>query len=124
MPLEALKELVFTQRVLGEKASDRLQKHLVTQTLRSKSPLMGLSVPVYLRYPSSRLHQSVADMVLMGNVNLKSVDRVKWSDLTFEDPHRGGFDDMEELATALKRAGFRFKPLSEYSFYRIRFSWD
>lgn len=117
MPEEIKGELVFTKRVLGAKASDRLEKHLVTQTLRSKPAVIGLSVPVVLQ---DREKVSVA----LGNVAFKSVERVKWSDLTFEDPHRGGFDDMEELASALKRAGFRFKPLEEYSFFRIRFSWE
>jgi hypothetical protein len=126
---EAQKELVFTRRVLGPKASDRLEKHLVTQTLRSK-PLIGESVPVRLRYRGQealavgiQVPKAVSVSTALGNVTLKSVDRVKWADLTFEDPHRGGFDDMEELAAALKRAGL-FKPLEEYSFFRIRFSWN
>jgi hypothetical protein len=119
MPKEAQKELVFTRRVLGPKASDRLEKHLVTQTLRSK-PCLGESVPVYLAGGRKEWAKTY-----LGSVKLQSQERrVKWADLTFEDPHRGGFDDMEELAAALRRAGFRFKPLAEYSFYRIRFSWN
>ena len=110
------KELVFTRRVLGPKASDRLQKHLVTQTLRSKPILIG-PMPVRLRFPGGGSNA-------LGNVRITSSDRVKWSDLTLEDPHRGGFDDMAELSAALRRAGFRFKPLEEYSFYRIRFAWQ
>lgn len=122
MPKEAQKELVFTRRVLGPQATDRLEKHLVTQTLRSAPEdwmqsdwtmllVKGEPVPVRIRYPGNASNA-------LGDVNLKSVERVKWSDLTLEDPHRGGFDDLGELASALRRAGFRFKPLEEYSFFR------
>jgi hypothetical protein len=118
-----LKELDFTPKVLGEKASGRLVDHLVTQTLR------GLR-----HWPTYKLWQDqllIGDVPIpirlylkpLGVVNLKSVDRVKWQDLTFEDPHRGGFDNMDDLAQALRRAGFRFKPLEEYEFFRIRFEW-
>ncbi len=103
--------LKFNTTVLGDQAARRLREQLVTQTLRS-SELPALSqVVVYL------------DNIRQGLVTIQAVNRIKWSDLTLEDAHRGGFDGMTELRRALLRAGFRFKPLDDYSFYRTRFQW-
>lgn len=43
--------------------------------------------------------------------------------LTEEDAQRGGFDTVEELLKSLRRAGWRFKQLSEYQAWVIRFNW-
>lgn len=93
--------------------------HEVTQTLRSRSSakvlgdrLLWPPVPVYL------------DGREIGTVRLRSIDAVKEEALTIEDAQRGGFDTRLELSQALLRAGYRFKPLGEYVFYRCRFEWS
>jgi hypothetical protein len=40
-----------------------------------------------------------------------------------EDAQRGGFNTLKELKSALKRAGYRFKPVTNYAFYKVQFSW-
>ncbi|MBA7592135.1 hypothetical protein ES708_34312 [subsurface metagenome] len=51
------------------------------------------------------------------------MDAVTWADLGIDDAHRGGFDTLADLEQALKRAGYRFKPLNQYEICRIQFSW-
>ena len=51
------------------------------------------------------------------------MERISWEQLTQEDARGGGFDNRFELAYALKRAGYRFKPLGEYTLYRCHFAW-
>jgi len=51
------------------------------------------------------------------------MDRLKADELSIDDAKRGGFDNRFELAYALKRAGYRFKPLDEYLLYRCHFTW-
>jgi hypothetical protein len=63
------------------------------------------------------------DGILVGNVELVSIDAVTWEALGVDDAHRGGFDTLADLEQALKRAGYRFKPLNQYQLYRIQFSW-
>jgi len=56
-------------------------------------------------------------------VELVSMDLVTWEALDIGDAQRGGFNTLADLAQALKRAGYRFKPLNEYELYRIQFAW-
>ncbi|GAJ09002.1 unnamed protein product, partial [marine sediment metagenome] len=58
-----------------------------------------------------------------GHVELISMDAVNWGYLSVEDARRGGFDSLADLEQALKRAGYRFRPLNDYQLYRIQFAW-
>ncbi|GAI49366.1 unnamed protein product, partial [marine sediment metagenome] len=65
----------------------------------------------------------VLDGILVGHAELVSMNAVTWGALGIDDARRGGFDTMDDLEAALKRAGYRFKPLNEYELYRIQFTW-
>jgi len=66
----------------------------------------------------------VLDNIIVGHAELLSMDAVTWETLGIIDAHRGGFDSrLEELEAALRRAGYRFKPLNQYQLYRIQFFW-
>ncbi|MBA7697335.1 hypothetical protein ES703_106000 [subsurface metagenome] len=117
-----MESLHFTTRVLGPAAAYRLDKHQVTQTLRSESDSVTNAVILGRVNPGDRL-EVFLDGILVGKVELISMDAVTWADLGIDDALRGGFDTLADLEQALKRGGYRFKPLSEYQFYRIQFSW-
>jgi len=119
----AVEQIRFTTRVLGAAAAYRLEKRQVTQTLRSESDSVTNAVLLGRVSADDRL-EIVLDNLLLGEAKLVSMDAVNWEALRITDAHRGGFDSrLEELAAALKRAGFRFKPLNEYQLYRIQFTW-
>lgn len=109
--------LQFSSRVLGERASQELKAHRVTQTIRGEikgtSFLVsrGFTMPVFL------------DGSEVGTVRISEVKRVQFRDLTQWDSEIGGFLTLEELRKALIRAGFRFRPFNEYSGFRIGFTW-
>jgi predicted DNA-binding protein YlxM (UPF0122 family) len=52
-----------------------------------------------------------------------AMDVVNWEYLNLDDARRGGFDTLDDLGQALKRAGYRFRPLHNYRFYRLQFTW-
>jgi uncharacterized protein YqfB (UPF0267 family) len=119
--------LQFTRRVLGPKASDRLLKKQVTQSLRSHAPIRYTEeslIQVELKWGAVARVSHEEKEGPIGNVKITSIDPVKWENLKLEDAERGGFDSMEELEKALNRAGYRFRPINEYQFYRIRFEWE
>ncbi|MDD4986303.1 MAG: hypothetical protein PHQ43_11050 [Dehalococcoidales bacterium] len=114
--------LDFTRKVLGPLASQKLERHEITQTLRS--PL----AKIVLRYQEGRIGIKSAFLVYLnhhqvGTAELESVEPVNYGKLEQADALRGGFADMVELASALHRAGYRFKELDAYRLYRVRFSW-
>ena len=119
MPNEQIR---FTTRVLGPAAAYRLEKRQVTQTLRAESGSITNAVLLGRVSAGDRL-EVVLDSRLVGNVELVSMEVVTWEALDIEDARRGGFDTLADLEQALKRAGYRFKPLNEYQFYRIQFTW-
>ncbi|MBA7662674.1 hypothetical protein ES703_70704 [subsurface metagenome] len=112
----------FTTRVLGPAAAYRLEKHQVTQTLRSGSDIIANAIINGRASAGDRL-EIILDNVLVGEAELISMDAVTLDSLTIEDALRGGFDSISDLAFALKRAGYRFKPLEQYQFYRVQFAW-
>lgn len=114
--------LNFTRQVLGEKATYRLQNQRVSQTIRSQSESIVDEV-LHSRLKVGDVVEVALNDELVGTSQLVSVDRVTWNKLTQEDAARGGFDTIGELQNALLRAGFRFKPIESYLFYRIRFQW-
>jgi len=121
MPNE-LERIRFTTRVLGPAAAYRLEKRQVTQTLRSESDSITNAILNGQVSAGDRL-EVVLDGILVGKVELVSMDTVMLDGLTIEDARRGGFDSISELALALKRAGYRFQPINSYQFYRIQFTW-
>ncbi len=117
-----MEQLKFNTRVLGKKAAERLVNHQVTQTIRSES------ASICQRYFNWRLKPADAIEVYLdghciGVVTFLNLDPVKWQNLDINDALRGGFDNRFELASALKRAGYRFKDLEEYFFWRLIFFW-
>ncbi len=118
----ALEQLRFTTRVLGPLAALRLERHQVTQTLRAESNPITESILRGRVSTGDRL-EVFLDRILVGNVELVSMDAVTWEALSVDDAHRGGFDTLADLEQALKRAGYRFKPLNQYELYRIQFAW-
>jgi len=118
----ALEQLHFSTRVLGPAAAYRLERGQVTQTLRSESSSITNAI-IDSRVSAGDRLEVVLDGLLVGNVELISMDAVTWSALTIDDAHRGGFDSLDELENVLQRAGYRFKSLNEYELYRIQFTW-
>ncbi len=117
-----MEELRFSTRVLGPAAAFRLEQHRVTQTLRSKGDIITNAVLLGRVSAGDRL-EVFLDGILVGKVKLVSWDAITWEALSIDDAHRGGFDTLPDLKQALERAGYRFKPLNEYEFYRIQFTW-
>ena len=117
-----MESLHFTTRVLGPAAAYRLDKHQVTQTLRSESDSVTNAVILGRVSAGDRL-EVLLDSRLVGCVELVSIDAITWEALDVDDARRGGFGNRVELAYALQRAGFRFMPLNQYELYRIQFRW-
>ncbi|MBA7594935.1 hypothetical protein ES703_01891 [subsurface metagenome] len=117
-----MEQLHFTTRVLGPVAASRLENRQITQTLRSESGSIANAVLLGRVSAGDRL-EVLLDSRLVGRVELISMDEVTWVALGVDDAQRGGFDTMADLEQALKRAGYRFKPLNDYQLYRIQFSW-
>ncbi len=115
-------QIRFTTRVLGPVAAYRLEKRQVTQTLRSDSNPITESILRGRVSAGDRL-EVLLDRILVGHVELVSMDAVTWEALDVDDAQRGGFDTLADLEQALKRGGYRFKPLNEYELYRIQFTW-
>ena len=118
----ALEQIRFTTRVLGPATAYRLEKRQVTQTLRSESNSLTDSI-LHGRVSAGDRLEVLLDGILVGHAELVSRDAVTWEALGIDDALRGGFDTLPDLEQALKRGGYRFKPLNEYEFYRIQFSW-
>ena len=118
-----MERLNFTTAVLGQKAASRLRERQVTQTIRSGSSSIVLAISDQ-RVKSGELIQVTLDDEFVGYAKATSMDKVRLDDLTQDDARRGGFDNRFELFYALRRAGYRFKPLNEYVFYRCQFTWE
>jgi len=117
-----MEDLRFITRVLGPAAAYRLEKRQVTQTLRSDSNSVTESI-VNGRVSTGDRLEVLLDGILVGHAELVSMDAVTWEALGIRDARRGGFDSLDDLSEALKRAGYRFKPLNQYELYRIQFAW-
>jgi len=118
----ALEQLYFTTRVLGPVAAYRLEKRQVTQTLRAESSSITNAI-LNGRVSAGEKLEVTLDGIIAGHAELVSMDAVNWEYINLDDARRGGFDTLEDLEKALKRAGYRFKPLNEYELYRIQFAW-
>jgi len=122
-----MKQVRFSTRVLGPVAAFRLERGrissiAVTQTLRSESSSITNAILLGRVRAGNRL-EVLLDSILVGRAELISMDVVTWESLSVDDAQRGGFDSLADLEQALKRAGYRFKPLNEYELYRIQFRW-
>ena len=117
-----MEQLHFQIKVLGQKAAGRLVNGQVTQTIRAEGATICQKIFDGLVKPGDAI-EVVLDCRLVGVATYLNLDPVKWHDLDIEDARRGGFDNRFELASALKRAGYRFKDLEEYFFWRFLFSW-
>ncbi|MBA7566830.1 hypothetical protein ES708_08528 [subsurface metagenome] len=118
----ALEQIRFTTRVLGPATAYRLEKRQVTQTLRSESNSLTDSI-LHGRVSAGDRLEVLLDGILVGHAELVSRDAVTWEALSIDDALRGGFDTLADLEQALKRAGYRFKPLNDYQLFRIQFRW-
>ena len=117
-----MERLHFTSRVLGPAAAYRLEKHKVTQTLRSESSDITSAI-LNGRVSAGDQLEVLLDNIPVGLAELVYMDIVTWEALDIDDARRGGFTNRFELAYALRRAGYRFQPINSYGFYRIQFSW-
>jgi len=118
----ALEQIRFTTRVLGPAAAFRLEKRQVTQTLRSESDRVTNAI-LLGRVSTGEKLEVTLDGILVGIGELVSIAILTWEALDIDDALRGGFDTLADLEQALKRAGYRFKPLNDYQLYRIQFRW-
>ena len=117
-----MEQVRFTTRVLGPAAAYKLEQRQITQTLRSESDNITNAILLGRVSAGDRL-EIVLDGIIAGHAELVSMDTITWEALGIRDTRRGGFGTLADLEQALKRAGYRFKPLNEYQFYRIKFSW-
>jgi len=120
--MNGYEQIRFTTRVLGPVAAYRLEKRQVTQTLRSNSNPLTASIISGLVSAGDHL-EVFLDRIFVGRVELVSMDAVKWEALGIRDAQRGGFDTLDDLEQAVKRAGYRFMPLNQYELFRIQFTW-
>lgn len=115
-------QIRFSTHVLGPVAAYRLEKHQINQTLRSASDSVTNAFILGRVSAGDRL-EVFLDGILVGKVKLISIDVIPWAALNADDARRGGFDTLADLSEALKRAGYRFKPMDDYQFHRIQFAW-
>ncbi len=115
--------LSFSRRILGPEASLKLERHQVTQTIRAESNDV-VQAALSRQLWSRELVRVTLDGEDMGLVSVVACERLPAIALTDADAQRGGFSTLEELDLALQRAGYRFKPLIDYQFYRVQFTWS
>ena len=115
--------LNFTSYVLGPKAVSRLRDHQVTQTIRSGKHTIGLLISRGKVKPNDLILVTL-DGKPIGHARYLSMNEVNWGEVDLGDAQRGGFDNLSELDDSLRRGGYLWLPLEEYTFYRLRFAWD
>ncbi len=120
--IHTIERIRFTNRVLGALAAYRLEKRQVIQTLRSGSGSITQSILGGRVSVGDHLEIELSG-ILVGHAKLISMEAVDWEYLNIDDAWRGGFDTLADLEQALKRAGYRFKPLNNYQLFRIQFTW-
>jgi len=114
--------LNFTTKVLGERVAVKLRERGVIQTLRSPgSDIVGALLHGQLKIGDQM--EVALDGEVVGLAQPAIVDRILLSNLDATDADRAGFADVDEQATVLRRAGYRFKAFNEYEAYRIQFTW-
>ncbi len=114
--------LSFTRGVLGPEASLKLEQHKVTQTIRAAASDIVQAIQSRQLWSRDFIRVTL-DGEDVGLASVIACERIPAVGLTDADAQRGGFSTLEELQLALKRAGYRFKPLIDYVFYRVQFVW-
>jgi len=113
----------FTRRVLGPKATKRLLRKEVTQTLWSIPATTGTVLSAQWPKPGDRVEIRLNNKAI-GAAEFIIADRVSWDDIDTDDARRGGFDNLEELHAALMRTGYRFfRNRKDLKLQRVQFSW-
>lgn len=104
--------LDFHTRVIGSVAADRL-RHLYGGFLTFRS-----------KYPDNSEVKVFLDDKILGTARLinSCPEKFPLNWLTLSLAHLGGFDSIKEQQEALKKSGYRFKPLSEYKAYPVLFA--
>lgn len=111
---KVLLPLNFTTSVLGVEAAQRLRDKKVIQTIRSRK-----GTAPFLRSRGTYVN-ILLDKEILYSARITEIDRMSsLNDLSQIDAEIGGFNDIEELRAALKRAGFRYKNLDRYGAFRI-----
>ena len=67
--------------------------------------------------------QVLLDDKMIGLAQYVILETVTWVNLDTSDAWRGGFDNLDDLEKALRRAGYRFQAIDVYQFYRLQFTW-
>ena len=114
--------LNFTTRVMGEKAAGRLKNKEITQTIRSEKSDIVLAM-LHRELLIGDQMEIALDGEVLGQAYPASIDRLSADLFSIGDATRGGFDTLEEMDKALKRAGYRFHSFNKYLFYRGLFTW-
>ncbi|GAJ07818.1 unnamed protein product [marine sediment metagenome] len=112
----------FTTHVLGPLAALRQRQEKITQTLRARDSSVAEAILSREVKVGDQMRIALNNRIL-GIAKLSLFDRVSWTKLDIDDAHRGGFDSLQDLGRALKRAGYRFRSLDGSTFYRIQFQW-
>ncbi len=110
--------LNFTTKVLG-KAAGKLRNKQLFQTIRG--------VHSNCVVENWRIEDTISiflDGRLIGEGKVMDLRPIRWEEIEESDARAGGFDNILQLGSALRRAGYRFATLYEYQFYRLRFSWS
>ena len=109
------KILNFHSRVLGLLPTIELTRGRVVQTIRSRKEtapffsMRGFRVKIYL------------DDIFLYNAKISGIKPIKFQDLNDFDAECGGFENLAQLQTALRKAGFRFKIFYDYEGFAINF---
>jgi len=117
-----MQTILFTAHVLGPLAALRLKQEKITQALRDRDSSITEAILSGEVKVGDQMRIALNSRIL-GIAKLSACDRVRWDELDIDDAHRGGFDSLQELGLALKRAGYRFRSLDGSTFYRIQFQW-
>jgi len=112
-----MEQLHFTTKVLGPLAAYKLKEKQVTQTVRSSSSSIVQALLSTKSKIGDRMEVKL-DGRPIGLAEYISMDVVSWEYLNFDDSRRSGFDTVDSLHQALKRAGYSSHPL-----YRLIFFW-
>lgn len=106
-----MNQLLFSSKVLGGEAAQKLKDRQVSQTIRGESNNINLGEAEVL-----------LDDRFIYTVIITEIEEISLGELKEDDAARGGFNSLDKLREALKRAGYRFKALYKYDAYRIRFT--
>lgn len=114
--------LNFTTPVMGEDGAEKVRRQGVFQTLRSERDDIVVALKTRTLIVGDEMEVAL-DGEVVGKASPLMIDRIAWGGITLIDAREGGFTSIPELNAALQRAGYRFKPMNTYRFYRVQFQW-